>query len=326
MAYINGHKVLSVVRTTYLSDTEHDLIARYNLGEYDSVSESGGITTITRQTGYADLSKLNWVRDTTYNYWYAVLNIDFEKPTDYNTKANLVCSTYNVMSWNNAIGSGNGIGASPSGYIAVDNGSSTITPSGFIQVKLATSYTEQVIANQPLNTLDQNGSQWLRNEWEKGLNLFDEQWEVGSIDTSTGALAINNNYYRSKNYITIKPNTTYYFNCIGYDDNIFTFFYDASYGYISYNSFYGRGVLSIPTNARFMKFVNVSRNTYQNNIMLVEGDHAYPYQAYNGAIVRESEIHLSFTTDNNPPTTNATWELLGTFLVSTYTIYVWRKA
>ena len=44
-----------------------------------------------------------------------------------------------------------------------------------------------------------------------GVNLWDEEWEVGAFDTSTGA-NISNNQVRSKNPINVFPNTEYYFN------------------------------------------------------------------------------------------------------------------
>ena len=45
-----------------------------------------------------------------------------------------------------------------------------------------------------------------------GINIWDEEWEVGSIADSDGQNATNNNYRRSKNYISVKANKKYYFN------------------------------------------------------------------------------------------------------------------
>lgn len=44
-----------------------------------------------------------------------------------------------------------------------------------------------------------------------GENIWDEEWENGTFDTSTGA-NISNNQVRSKNPISVFPNTEYYFN------------------------------------------------------------------------------------------------------------------
>ena len=45
---------------------------------------------------------------------------------------------------------------------------------------------------------------------EKTKNLFDEQWETGFISVSTGANSSSSTSIRTKNYIKLQPNTTYY--------------------------------------------------------------------------------------------------------------------
>ena len=44
-----------------------------------------------------------------------------------------------------------------------------------------------------------------------GFNQWDEEWEVGAIDSSTGANVANSQVMRSKNYIPCFPSTKYYF-------------------------------------------------------------------------------------------------------------------
>lgn len=47
-----------------------------------------------------------------------------------------------------------------------------------------------------------------------GINLWDEEWEVGGINTSSGEnLATVGNTIRSKNYIKVLPSTGYYVKC-----------------------------------------------------------------------------------------------------------------
>ena len=43
------------------------------------------------------------------------------------------------------------------------------------------------------------------------INQWDEVWEIGGIVGTTGANGTSTNQIRSKNYIPVKPNTTYYF-------------------------------------------------------------------------------------------------------------------
>lgn len=46
-----------------------------------------------------------------------------------------------------------------------------------------------------------------------GFNIWDEEWEVGAYNASTGAKASSSNRIRCKNKIHVLPNTTYYFHC-----------------------------------------------------------------------------------------------------------------
>ena len=112
-----------------------------------------------------------------------------------------------------------------------------------------------------------------------GINLWDEQWEVGSFDTQTGQPSVNNQTIRSKNYIKVIPNATYYL-----DENIVVFFYDYNHNYIGYQSVYFTTFV-IPNNCLYLKF-RISTNygtTYNHNICINISDVAingnyYPYE------------------------------------------------
>ena len=43
-----------------------------------------------------------------------------------------------------------------------------------------------------------------------GANKWDEQWELGSIDSTTGENSATTDRIRSQNYIPVSPSTTYY--------------------------------------------------------------------------------------------------------------------
>ena len=92
-----------------------------------------------------------------------------------------------------------------------------------------------------------------------GFNQWDEQWEVGTINTSSGQNETNGNYFRSKNYIQVLPNTTYYYKTS--DDVVYLFYYDDSKSYIGYETVKD-GTKTTNANARYLRIVNVSRNSY----------------------------------------------------------------
>ena len=62
-----------------------------------------------------------------------------------------------------------------------------------------------------------------------GFNLWDEEWEIGRFDTTTGANVAASNQIRCKNIIPVKPNTRYYANTSSiYDVFSWVMFYDAN--------------------------------------------------------------------------------------------------
>lgn len=305
MSYINGHKVISVVRTVYQS--ELDLIARYHLGEYDTyVDNEDGTATITRQTGYADLGSLNWTYNSTYGIWVAPLDV-VNNSTAISSKYTFKLTAPNNLGTNEFTTNWSWYGSTPS--IFVNNGSSTTQPSGLLQNQLATSYTEQVIVNRPLNTLDQNGSQWLRSEWEKGLNLWDEETQLGYWSNSNGSFVSTNSDLCSKNRTVVLPNTTYSITAtwISNDKGYRIAFYDNNDNYInSYSKALSTQTymtFTTPSNAKYIRFSIYGGygTTYNHDIMIVEGDHAYPYQEYNGELIHRKDIEPVLLWENASP-------------------------
>ena len=70
-----------------------------------------------------------------------------------------------------------------------------------------------------------------------GFNQWDEAWEAGSIDSSTGLPVSGTGVIRSKNFIQILPSTTYYFHCetiasMGSGNRIPVYCYDSDKNYI----------------------------------------------------------------------------------------------
>ena len=107
-----------------------------------------------------------------------------------------------------------------------------------------------------------------------GFNQWDEEWEVGNIDSNTGANASSSTLIRSKNYISVFPNTLYYCHVgssPGATFNIRARFYDAEKNYIGSGGiwWYNR-TYTIPDNARYLRFVMQTDygTTYKNDICI----------------------------------------------------------
>lgn len=116
-----------------------------------------------------------------------------------------------------------------------------------------------------------------------GFNQWDEEWELGAFNTTTGVNSYSASNIRSKNYIPVVPNATYYFNVPSY---VWTIFFDADKnvitdpigGYPDYQAdgnsrgigdIYKRTV-TMPSNCHYIRFycqVGYG-NTYKNDICI----------------------------------------------------------
>lgn len=109
---------------------------------------------------------------------------------------------------------------------------------------------------------------YLYNNWTgldvSEMNLWDEKWELGTYDLNTGEPQPLNIYFRTKNYISIRPNTMYFV----YTGNqaLYLFYYNEDYEYISYVSSVANMSITTPNNAFYMRFVDVRSNNYDPNI------------------------------------------------------------
>lgn len=110
-----------------------------------------------------------------------------------------------------------------------------------------------------------------------GFNRWDEEWENGGINLSTGVNYATNLRLRSKNYIPVIPNTSYYFysgNNISYQG----IFYDKDKSFIgstaavSLNFAITNRVFTMPDRCCYMRFVTVadqsSQPSYNHDICL----------------------------------------------------------
>ena len=116
-----------------------------------------------------------------------------------------------------------------------------------------------------------------------GENLWDEQWEAGSINAQ-GEKVGSENYIRTKNYTFLKPSTTYYFYCGSASVGREVFFYDINKTFISYQKLNANGTFATPTNAKYMLFTmyRTYGNTYNNDISINYPSTDTDYHAYKG--------------------------------------------
>lgn len=161
------------------------------------------------------------------------------------------------------------------------------------QTEANASYTEKVILDQPIHTLDVNGEQFVRDEWGKGLNLAPILAD-GPYSLSAG----NEKWVIARIEDYIEANKTYTISCTGVtfnnglDIQIVIEHDDGTPS--SYKSFQNPVVFRRKVGDRII--IRLGGNTLTSSmsvtpkIMLVEGSHAYPYQPYNGKIVHEKEL------------------------------------
>ena len=102
-----------------------------------------------------------------------------------------------------------------------------------------------------------------------GFNQWDEEWEVGTLDDSTGANRVSTGSIRSVNYIQVLPNTAYYIY-VGKGSNMRMLFYDGGMNYLGDVINANNGTFTTPTNAHYMRFRSYTAygTTYLNDICI----------------------------------------------------------
>ena len=111
-----------------------------------------------------------------------------------------------------------------------------------------------------------------------GFNQWDEEWEAGSLDASTGVPIVSTVQIRSKNYCPCISGLEYYFHSSktdGGSENIYyfaVFFYDNNKNFLS-RLYTNRQKFKVPTNASYFKIssntsVVVYGNEYLNDICI----------------------------------------------------------
>lgn len=118
-----------------------------------------------------------------------------------------------------------------------------------------------------------------------GVNLWDEEWEVGGIDDITGQNYVKADRIRSKNFIPIKSSETYYLSMPS--NGVWIYCYDINKTYISSRFIrYANNTFNFTLfpNAVYIRFEAFSEygTTYNNDISINYPSSDTTYHAYNG--------------------------------------------
>ena len=132
-----------------------------------------------------------------------------------------------------------------------------------------------------------------------GRNIWDEEWEVGSLDGITGQPQEGVMTFRSKNYCPIFGGTEYYIVSASFFINIF--YYDKDKNFIVGKTFYGGNVVfTTPGNAAYFKVRTDSpNNIYNHDICINLSDPAFngQYEPYRSYVRDWSEVMKKYFPD-----------------------------
>lgn len=103
-----------------------------------------------------------------------------------------------------------------------------------------------------------------------GVNVWDEEWEVGGLNAETGEETAATNRIRSKNYIPIVANSSYYCVVPFNSNDIRLCYYDKNKTFVSSSEWLYKGVFTTPQNVSYIRFYvgTVYGTTYNNDISI----------------------------------------------------------
>jgi len=213
-----------------------------------------------------DLGSLSWAKSSTYaNCFYATMpNPSYKFASD--VKA--ICSKYTY------VGTGTNMSILTSkeeGIALYYTSSSSNTREVYIKdsscntvADLTQAINGVKLAFEPTDTYTGNRAIVVS---ECGKNLWDEQWELGGILWANGNKYNATDRLRSKDYIPLKPNTTYH---ITKTNNIDVCFYDANKNFVESNASI-TSVFTTKPNVAYMLFSEFQATTYNHDIAIIEG-------------------------------------------------------
>lgn len=102
-----------------------------------------------------------------------------------------------------------------------------------------------------------------------GFNQWDEEWEVGGFNYTTGEPSTADDRIRGKNFCPCLPSTEYYWKIPS--QNIRILFYDANQNYINFDGWYDASrTITTPVNAAYFKIAGSAAygTTYNHDICI----------------------------------------------------------
>lgn len=183
----------------------------------------------------------------------------------------------------------------------IDNTYGTSQTKGYSQ-EYQNAHNVVVSATQPTN----KSKVWLQHS----KNLIDGEFELGSIDTTTGNDVANSNFNRTNNAY-VKPNTTYTLNLNSTNSQIVAYYYSSnsflSFEFTSNSSTY---TFTTPTNCIAVRFrISGASVSAYYDIQLEEGSTATSYEPYvqdKEYILNANNNYEEFNSQNEKYSTNET--------------------
>ena len=99
------------------------------------------------------------------------------------------------------------------------------------------------------------------NVSQSGVNIWDEDWEEGGYDNTTGEKTSSNILYRNVDFISVKPNTSYYFTVA--NGNRRVWYYDINKTFISSRNGSTAFAFTTPPDCYYINFA-LSRSAWND--------------------------------------------------------------
>lgn len=128
-----------------------------------------------------------------------------------------------------------------------------------------------------------------------GVNVWDEEWEIGGISSVDGSKYRDVNRIRSKNFIPVKPSTPYYFKMPSTFSAFKVAFYGVNKAFLSFRVF-KNDIITTPPNCYWLMLSENTTDygtTYNNDISInyPSTDHDYhPYTGHTYPITFPTEV------------------------------------
>lgn len=329
----------------------------YNLGAFDTyVSNGDGTGIVQRKMGYTSLENFNWIEYTGSDPKYIGIFEVYQFPEQFQIKlpssssiaANIKVQGFSTIPFYSSLIPDYSIALSAEGFLYIKI-SNTITKLAqlqpYIQGKILEyeftnlfQHTEQVIENQPIHIANQEECLYWHEEWRKGLNLLsNDNWEVTksgiTAKCKNGLITFSGTSTSPVDILilfdTIKANKPYTFYAPQVE-NMEVFLYNAPFDWntnkrVRVDNGGNPKTFTVDYDISGLWIYFPSKVTLNSQVpfMLTEGSRVYPYEPYNGRIVRKKDLSgvQLFPEGVNPAQAiGGDWEDKGTITTSNSTV------